>query len=56
MIVRCDGHTCPLIKTCKRAEKPEASEFPVWDIVRYTIGNGGSRVQCSNYMVRSNVT
>jgi hypothetical protein len=56
MIVRCDGHTCPLRKKCKRAEKPAASEFPVWDMVRYTVSNGGSRVQCSNYMVRSNVT
>jgi len=55
MIVRCDGETCPLRKNCKRAEKPPSDEFPVWDIVRYTVTNGGSQVKCSNFMVKLDV-
>lgn len=55
MIVRCDGETCPLRKSCKRAETPDPDEFPVWDIVRYTVTNGGSQVKCSNFMVKLDV-
>lgn len=50
MLVRCDGETCPLRKNCKRAERPDANEFPVWDTVRYEISNGGSLVKCSNFV------